>query len=119
MIDDALLYTIIGIIVGICVIIIAFIIIHHIRKSKYKSGDNASLPPVINDNNLWRDALGGADNILEVEVKGSRLIVKLKNNELVNKEELHKLGATSIIVAQEKVTIVLKTDTENVAKLLK
>lgn len=117
--DDGLLYTIIGIIAGICVILIVLLIVIFRRKNKYQEGQTGTLPTVIIDNNLWQESLGGKDNIVSVEVKGSRLIVVLKNNELIDKDELHNLGATSIIVSENKVTIVIKTDAENVAKLLK
>ena len=54
-----------------------------------------------------------------LEAKGSRLILYLINNELVNKDELHNLGVSSIIKSQDKVTLVLKEKAENICNLLK
>ena len=74
---------------------------------------------VSDDRNAWKEALGGYDNILEVELKGSRLTVKLKDNSLLSKEKLHELGTLGVIESEDKVTIVIRSDAEKVFMLLK
>lgn len=71
------------------------------------------------DDSKWVNALGGKENIRNLEAKGSRLICYLNNNDIINKEELHILGALSIIKSQEKITIVLSDKAENISNLLK
>lgn len=71
------------------------------------------------ENNSWINYLGGSANIVSVEAKGSRLIVKLANYDLVNNKGLHELGATSVIKSEDKITIVCPESAEKVAKLIK
>ena len=70
------------------------------------------------DNEEWVKALGGKENIKSIEAKGSRLVVQLNNNELLDKDLLHTLGVSSIIFAQDKITLVVKDKAENIRNLL-
>lgn len=51
--------------------------------------------------------LGGKDNIINYEVNKSRFIVTLKNVDIVNKEEIQKLGAQGIVEIDNQLKIIL------------
>lgn len=106
----------IGAAVALSIGIMLVVVIRYSVKRRQQVIDQ---PVVVKDETSWQKALGGQSNIKEVEFKGSRLIVKLENNELIQKDELHNLGASSVIESEEKVTIVLKNNAEDIAGLLK
>lgn len=54
--------------------------------------------------------LGGKDNVLSFTVHGSRLIVKLKNKNLLQREELKALGVKGFVEKEEDITIVLSNE---------
>ena len=102
----------------IVVLILALTIVMLIRNKK-KAATEPKKKVVVQDANEWVDAFGGKDNIKGVEAKGSRLVVNVTYKTLVKKDALHNLGAKSIIVGENKVTVVLDIEAEKVAKLLK
>ena len=85
------------------------------RKNKVESKKKV----VVHDSNGWAEAFGGKENIKSVDAKGSRLVVNFVDKALIKKDALHDLGAKSIIVGENKVTVVLDIEAEKVAKLLK
>ena len=70
------------------------------------------------DDSKWVNALGGKENIVSIESKGSRMIVVAKDFQIINKDELHDLGVISVISSQNKITLVLKDKAENISNLL-
>ena len=115
--DFQLLWQILIVIGGLVVFALILILILYLvlkRKAKQQEGQ----PTTSRDSNKWVNALGGFGNIGAVEAKGSRLIVGISDNSRINKEELHDLGVTSVIVSQDKVTLVLKEKAENIQHLL-
>lgn len=54
--------------------------------------------------------LGGKDNVLSFTVHGSRIIVKLKNKNLLQREELKALGVKGFVEKEEDITIVLSNE---------
>ena len=50
---------------------------------------------------------------------GSRLSLKLENNELINKDKLKELGVSSVLVMSNKVTLVIEGQAEKVAEIIK
>lgn len=99
-------------------ILLFFLILFYIRIRKAKK-NIVDQPVVVKDENSWSHSLGGKENIKEVEVKGSRLIVYLNDNEKFDQEAIHALGVTSVIKSENKITLVLKSDAQEVAELLK
>lgn len=91
------------------VVIILFVIALIIIKGRKKKG------AVVNASN-WLDALGGKDNVIEVSSTGSRLSVKLKNKELVNKEALNQLGVKNIVSMSDKITLVSELDNSKIVE---
>lgn len=63
-------------------------------------------------------ALGGAENILEHSLNGSRVILVLNNYDVVNAEALKELGVSSIVKMTNKITLVVKGDASSFYKSL-
>lgn len=89
------------IILGVVVLLgliwlISFLISKNPKKRKGKVGDIDIFT-----------YLGGKDNVLSFTVHGSRLIVKLKNKNLLQREELKALGVKGFVEKEEDITIVL------------
>ena len=110
-------WQLIGIIGGaVLLVVVLFIVFFLLFRKKDKAPTENKIVEI--DNNKWVNALGGKDNIVSFEAKGSRLIVYIFDNTKINKEELHELGVTSIIVSKDKATLVLKEKAENICNLL-
>lgn len=92
------------IILGVVVLLgliwlISFLISKNPKKRKGKVGDIDIFT-----------YLGGKDNVLSFTVHGSRLIVKLKNKNLLQREELKALGVKGFVEKEEDITIVLSNE---------
>lgn len=83
------------------VLVLAIIVILLINRKK-KEPKNDSLI----------SSLGGEENIDDLELKGSRLTVKLKNKDLLKKDDLHLLGVKSIIEMNDKIILVVEARTK-------
>lgn len=79
--------------------LISFLISKNPKKRKGKVGDIDIFT-----------YLGGKDNVLSFSVHGSRLIVKLKNKNLLQREELKALGVKGFVEKEEDITIVLSNE---------
>ena len=103
--------------VVVAVIIVLTIIVVFAIKNKNKAGSKKeeSKAPI----SEWVDALGGKDNILEVSSARSRLSVKLKQQDLVNRESLTKLGVSSIVKMSDKLTLVTNLDNQKIEENIK
>lgn len=64
------------------------------------------------------EQLGGRDNILEYEYNKSRLTVKLKNVEIVNKEAIQKMGAQGIVEVDNQLKIILGEEARELKKYI-
>jgi len=110
-----MLWIILGIVGGVVVVALVIFLIMYILKrgatGAAKVIDNIS-------NNALCAALGGKENIKTIGYKGSRLILNLVDNALVKKKELHDLGIVSVIVGEDKVTLVCKGEAKDLANLL-
>lgn len=93
-------------IIIILLVIIAFAIV----KSKSK---NFKL-----EANKLVEYLGGSDNIIEYNYTKSRLTVKVKNTELVNKESIQKLGAQGIVEIDNQLKIILGEDSRQLIRYI-
>ncbi len=112
LLDDIKPLTITLIIVGAIVLLIALVLILYFLVFKKKSKKIAN-------GNIWLVALGNKENIKEVTAIGSRLSLKLENNELINKDKLKELGVSSVLVMSNKVTLVIEGQAEKVAEIIK
>ena len=103
--------------VALVLVIIGVIVLLVIRgkgkgSKKGKTISNA-------DASEWFDALGGSDNVLEVNATGSRLSVKLINKDLMNREALTKLGVSNIVMMSDKITLVTNLDNQKIVENMK
>ena len=94
----------------IIIIIITIIIAFAIIKSKNKNFK-------IEANKLV-EYLGGRENIIDYNFTKSRLTVKLKNTEIVNKESIQKLGAQGIVEVDNQLKIILGEDARQLKKYI-
>ena len=79
--------------------LISFLISKNPKKRKGKVGDIDIFT-----------YLGGKDNVESFTVHGSRLIIKLKNKNLLQREELKALGVKGFVEKEEDITIVLSNE---------
>lgn len=92
----------------VAVIIFLFLFLKTKKKAPSHKVDKAS----------YFFALGGEDNLIEKELKGSRIVLKLKDYEAVDKEKLKEIGVDGFIMMSEKLTLVIKGDAKKVYKTL-
>ena len=104
-------------IILIVLLLVAMVVVSLVIRNKKKKA-NTLESKVSLDNNKWVNALGGKDNVVSIEAKGSRMIVVAKDYAIINKDELHDLGVVSVISSQNKITLVLKEKAENISNLL-
>ena len=100
-------------VVAIILVTIAIILIRG-RNNKVPAKQVSQAAP-----NEWLDALGGADNIVDIQATGSRLVAKIKNKELVNRDKLTELGVSSIVLMSDKITLVTNLDNEKIVESIK
>lgn len=78
------------------------------RKKKSRKPVPTSFVP-------WIEALGNKDNIIEATGNRSRLVISLKEISKINREALDKLGVKSLIMMNNKVTLVIDDDASLIA----
>lgn len=84
------------------------LILYFNKKNKDKKG-------IIKDTTAssdWLIALGGKENIIESTANGSRLSLKLNDQNKIDKEKLKELGVSNIVTMSNKVTLVLEDKAE-------
>lgn len=96
------------IVAGVLIIVTVVMVIIFLKKRK----------TVKVDNSIWIDNLGGKDNIENVSQVGSRINLVLKDKEVINKDKLKELGVKSILVMSNKVTLVVESNAEDIAKAI-
>lgn len=84
-------------------------ILYFCQRNKTKKKEAATLlAKQESDVATFIAALGGADNVEESSLKGSRLTVKLKDYSLFNSDEIKKCQVESVIKMSEKIILVSK-----------
>ena len=107
------LYIAIGVAVLIAIAIVLIIVL-----SKRKGGEKISKQDVVIDTSEWIIALGGRENIIEKNATGSRLVIKVNNEELINYDRLKELGVTNVLKMSNKITLVFEDQAEAVLRQL-
>ncbi|MBR1847177.1 MAG: hypothetical protein IJ787_05630 [Bacilli bacterium] len=99
-------------IVGIIILVLAITVIIALvrRKKKIKDGPKKR---TINAS-AYISALGGADNIVSHELMRSRIVLVLKNYDIVDKEKLKEAGVDGFIMMSDKLTLVIQGDAAKV-----
>ena len=60
------------------------------------------------------EAFGGEENILDKELRGSRIVLKLKDASKVDQASVKKAGVDGFILMSNQLTLVIKGDAEEV-----
>lgn len=99
------------VLIGLALLFLAFFLIEHrskLIKRKKKS-------EVTNEKaSLYLEALGGENNVEEKKLEGSRIVVKLKDYNAVNRDKLREAGVSGFIQMSDRLTLVIK---ENAAEV--
>jgi phosphotransferase system IIB component len=90
---------------GAALIIILAVMVLLIKNRRFKK----SVPP----SNLDLTFLGGKDNIVKTDLKGSRIYLELKDLSLINEVALKENGVQSIIKSEGKIILI-----SNIAAIL-
>ncbi len=92
---DELKWCLIG---GILLLIIIILIV--VLKAKSKKKNNYEFPELL-------EALGGASNISNLSLNGSRISFNFENKKNVDKEQVKENGVEAIVVSNKKITLVI------------
>lgn len=99
------------VLIALALLFLAFFLIEHrskLIKRKKKS-------EVTNEKaSLYLEALGGENNVEEKKLEGSRIVVKLKDYNAVNRDKLREAGVSGFIQMSDRLTLVIK---ENAAEV--
>ena len=91
--------------------IVLFLVIKTIRKNNYIANRKKA-------NNELIEALGGRENILQVQARGSRLTLVLKDYNIIDESKLKERGVSSIIKMSEKITLVIGQESKELETLI-
>ena len=101
--------------IALVVVIVLTIVIISVIKNRRKG------TPKIEDHTQgsdWLIALGGKENLLEVTANGSRLTVKLNDQNIIDKDKLKALGVTNIVTMSDKLILVVEDKAELIKEKL-
>lgn len=100
---------------GVIFLIAAFFLVDFliIKKRRASSSPKKKNRPSISKNE-YLAALGGPDNVLSHALKGSRIVLSLKNQSLLDKQKIEELGVSGFIEKSNQITLVVKDDAEKV-----
>ncbi|MBO8426694.1 MAG: hypothetical protein IAC61_05210 [Firmicutes bacterium] len=105
------LYLALGVVALILIVALAILLPYFLKKGKGKKGKIAS-------KGEYLSALGGEENVLSKELKGSRIVLRLADYSKVDKQKLLEAGVDGFIEMEDKLTLVLKGDSEKVYKAI-
>ncbi len=105
------LYLALGVVALILVVALAILLPYFLKKGKGKKGKIAS-------KGEYLSALGGEENVLSKELKGSRIVLRLADYSKVDRQKLLEVGVDGFIEMEDKLTLVLKGDSEKVYKAI-
>ena len=99
------------VLIALALLFLAFFFIEHrskLIKRKKKS-------EVTNEKaSLYLEALGGENNVEEKKLEGSRIVVKLKDYNAVNRDKLREAGVSGFIQMSDRLTLVIKENAAGV-----
>lgn len=81
-------------------------------------GFNFKKDKIVIEEKEYIKALGGEDNILNKELKGSRIVLTLKDYNIVNDNKLSELNDCKIIKMSNKLTIVNEKFAKEIYELI-
>lgn len=105
------LYLALGVAALILLVALAILLPYFLRKKKGGKAKIAS-------KGEYLSALGGEENVLNKELKGSRIVLHLADYSKVDRQKLLEAGVDGFIEMEDKLTLVLKGDSEKVYKAI-
>ncbi len=60
------------------------------------------------------EAIGGRDNVIAHSLNGSRIVLILRDYDLIDKQMLKSQGAVGFVLKSDKITIVFKNDAKKI-----
>lgn len=104
----------------LCVIVVAIIIATIIAIYLIKGKKNKSVKKETIDNvDELLLAVGGQENIIECSASGSRLSIKFKNKDLIDRNKLTELRIKNVVMMSDKITLVTELDNQNIVEKIK
>lgn len=97
----------------ILVVVLSIFLFGRKNKKKAKKAPKKEI-----SKSAYMDALGGEDNLISHSLTRSRIVLELKNYDLVDKEKLKEAGVDSFIMMSNKLTLVIKENAETVNKTI-
>lgn len=108
--DLEILYLTFGVSLGAILILLAiFFTLRYFKKkkeTKINVEEKHKKDIVFQDENELFDLFGGRDNIINVELKGSRLNIELKDTSLFKKEDIKNYFIENILIMSNKVVLI-------------
>ena len=105
-----ILYLTFGVSLGAILILLAiFFTLRYFKKkkeTKINVEEKHKKDIVFKDENELFDLFGGRDNIVNVELKGSRLNIELKDTSLFKKEDIKNYFIENILIMSNKVVLI-------------
>lgn len=105
------MYLAIGVAALIVAVAAAILLSYYFRKGKKTVKKLAS-------KSEYLDALGGEANIIEKELRGSRIVLRLADYSKLDKEKLKEAGVDGFIMMSDKLTLVIKGSAEEAYKVI-
>ena len=107
--SDVLRWWLIGI--GLAILLISIVLVVVVKR-KHKLKESMEFPELL-------EALGGADNISNLSLNGSRISFNFDSKKIVDKEQIKENGVETIVVANKKITLVIGKKAPVIYKYLK
>ena len=106
---DYSMWIAIGVAGLILAILLTVLIVVLVRRKK-----GGAKPKRVIVASAYMEALGGADNIVSHNLVRSRIVLTLKDYDLVDKEKLKEAGVDGFIMMSDKLTLVIQGNAEKV-----
>ena len=106
--SDELRWCLIG---GAILLLLFIIVLIIVLKRKSKIKEDKEFPGLL-------EALGGADNISNVSLNGSRISLNFDSKKNVDKEQIKENGVETIVVSNKKITLVIGKKAPTIYKYL-
>ena len=103
---------------GVVFLTVLALFLYTYIKGKKEGPALNSAPKKVIKNEVALAALGGAENILDHSLNGSRVILVLSNYDAINVDALKELGVSSVVKMSNKITLVVKGDASSFYKSL-
>ena len=110
--SDYFIYILIAVVL---IVLVWFIFAKGLKNKKPKE---VTLKDIPIDLEALINAFGGIDNIRETEAQGSKIRVFVENDDLVKVNVLKELGASGVIQATGKVTVILGKFSDEISRIV-